>query len=77
MKINTFSRLNMNAAELRGDIKKMKEDIDALDDAQQLIEESFGEQLKLFIGEAMVSVDEDTATQYQEKMVEAKQDELE
>jgi hypothetical protein len=30
-----------------------------------MIEESFGEGLKLFIGEALVTVDEETATKYQ------------
>ena len=52
----------MRAHDLRRDIKKLRDDLDNLQDAQQLIEESFGEGLKLFIGEALISVDEDTAT---------------
>jgi prefoldin subunit 4 len=76
MKINTFSRLNMKSADLKADIKKLKDEIDSLDDAQQMIEESMGEQLKLFIGEAMIAVDEDTATEYQEAMVVTKTEEL-
>ena len=67
----------MKAAELKGDIKKIKEDLDALEDASQIIEESFGEGLKLFIGEAMVDADEDEAKAYQEKVMEEKQEELE
>ena len=67
----------MKAHEIRKDIKKLKDELDALQDAQQMIEESFGEGLKLFIGEALVTVDEETAQEYQEKMTEEKQDELE
>lgn len=37
-----------------------------------MIEESFGEGLKLFIGETLVDVDEDTAMKYQEKLTEEK-----
>lgn len=64
----------MRAHDLRGTIKKVTDEIDALQDAQQLIEESFGEGLKLFIGEALVDVDEETATAYQEKLIEEKSD---
>lgn len=64
----------MRAHDLRGTIKKITDELDALQDAQQLIEESFGEGLKLFIGEALVDVDEETATAYQEKLIEEKSD---
>jgi len=64
----------MRAHDLRGTIKKVTDELDALQDAQQLIEESFGEGLKLFIGEALVDVDEETATAYQEKLIEEKSD---
>ena len=67
----------MKAHDLRREIKRLKDELDALQDAQQLIEESFGEGLKLFIGEALVDVDEETATAYQERLCEEKQDELE
>jgi prefoldin subunit 4 len=67
----------MKAHELRRDIKKLKDDLDNLQDAQQMIEESFGEGLKIFIGEALVDVDEDTAQKYQEKLSDEKQQELE
>ncbi len=75
-KINRFSRLNMRAHDLRDFIKKLRDELDALQDAQQLIEESFGEGLKLFIGEALIDVDEETATEYHEKLVEEKGDDL-
>lgn len=41
-----------------------------------MIEESFGEGLKLFIGEALIDVDEETATEYHEKLVDEKGDDL-
>lgn len=62
----------MRAHDLRRDIKRLTDELDALQDAQQLIEESFGEGLKLFIGEALIDVDEETAQAYQEKLVEEK-----
>ena len=66
----------MRAHDLRIFIKKLRDELDALQDAQQLIEESFGEGLKLFIGEALIDVDEETATEYHEKLVEEKSDDL-
>ena len=36
----------MKAHELKDDIKKKKEELDALEDASQQIDESFGEDLK-------------------------------
>jgi prefoldin subunit 4 len=67
----------MQAHDLRREVKKLRDDLDALQDAQQLIEESFGEGLKLFIGETLIDVDEETAQEYQEKLTERKQEELE
>lgn len=67
----------MKAHELRNDIKKLKDHMDALQDAELQIEESFGEGLKLMIGEALIDVDEETATKYQEKLMEQTQEELE
>ena len=62
----------MKSHELKADIKKVKEELDALEDASMMIEESFGEGLKLFIGESLVDVDEDTAKAFQERQVEEK-----
>ncbi|CDW91858.1 UNKNOWN [Stylonychia lemnae] len=76
-KINAFSKLNMRSHEYRKDIKALKEKLDALQDAEQMIEESFGEGLKLQIGEALIDVDEETATKYQQKIMEETQEELE
>ena len=42
-----------------------------------MIEEAMGDPLKLFIGECLVDVDEDAATQYHEKLTEEKQEDLE
>ena len=57
----------MHYHELKDDIKKLKEELDTLEDASMLIEESFGEGLKLFIGECFIDVDEDQAREYQER----------
>ena len=75
-KINAFSRLNMKFHITKQEIKSIKDQLENLQDAGSMIEESMGEPLKLFIGECMVEVDEDAATQYQEKLCEEKQEEL-
>lgn len=49
----------MKAHDLRGEIKKLKEEIDNLEDAALMVEESMGEGLKLFLGECFVTVDEE------------------
>ena len=41
-----------------------------------MTEESFGEALKLFISEALINVDKETATEYHEKLVDEKEDDL-
>mmetsp|Transcript_24336 Transcript_24336/g.33196 ORF Transcript_24336/g.33196 Transcript_24336/m.33196 type:complete len:138 (-) Transcript_24336:89-502(-) len=77
VKICHFSRLNMKAQDLKYQIKKLKEEIDNLEDASFLIEESFGEGLKLHVGECFVTCEEDQATSYVEKLQGEKQDDLE
>jgi len=67
----------MQAHDLRGQVKKLKDELDSLQDATQLVEESFGEGLKLFIGETLIDVDEDTANEYLEKVTNQKQEDLE
>ena len=64
MKINNFSKLNMKFHEVKFDIKKIKDELENLQDAGSMIEESMGDPLKLFIGECLVDVDEDAATRY-------------
>lgn len=66
----------MKAHDLRKDIKRVKDQLDALQDAEQQIEESFGEGLKLMIGETLIEVDEEIATKYQQRLMEQAQDEL-
>ena len=79
-KINQFSRLNMKFQDLEEQIKKLKEDIDNLTDANDMIFEVEDDDgpgaLKLFLGEAFVTVDSDAATNYVEKVNEEKQEEL-
>ena len=59
LKINQFSKLNMKYHQIKEDIKKLKDELENLVDAQSLVEESMGDPLKLFIGEAFIDVDED------------------
>ena len=62
----------MRFHEAKDDMKKIRDDIDNLDDASQQVEESMGEELKLFLGECFVTVDEDGATNYVQKMQDEK-----
>jgi hypothetical protein len=66
----------MRYQEGKDDLKKIKEEIDNLDDAAQQVEESLGDELKLFLGECFVTVDEEGATTYVQKLQEEKQNEL-
>ena len=68
----------MKFHDLQEEVKKLKDEIENLVDASQQVEEAMGEDgaLKLFLGEAFISVDEDAATQYVEKLQEEKQDEV-
>jgi prefoldin subunit 4 len=75
-KICAFSRANMKYTDLKNDIKKLKEEIDNLEDATLLVEESMGEGLKLFLGECFVTVDEEQGNLYVQKVAEEKQEEL-
>ena len=76
-KINAFARHNLRCHELRQELKKMKEETDNLEDAAGLVEESFGEDLKLFTGECFVTVNEEQAAAHVESLVERKQQEIE
>ena len=62
---------------LKDEIKKLKEELENLVDAGSMIEEAMGDPVKLFIGEALIDVDEEQAQQYHEKLTEEKQEELE
>ena len=75
-KINAFARANLKSHEIRGDIKKLKEEIDNLEDAAMEVEESFGEDIKLFLGECFISVNDEQGSAYVEKLTEAKQEEI-
>ena len=77
LKINQFSRVNMKYNEKKIEIKALKDELENLQDAMSSIEEAMGDPLKLFIGEALIDVDEDAATGYTEKITEEKQEQLE
>jgi prefoldin subunit 4 len=67
----------MKYTEAKEDLKQIKADIDNLDDATQQVEEALGEELMIFLGECFVLSDEEGATNYCEKLMEEKQNELE
>ena len=68
----------MKYQDLKEDIKNIKEELDNFVDAVGAIDETLGEDgaLKLFLGEAMVSVTDEAATAYVEQRQEEKQTEL-
>ena len=52
----------MKFHQVKEDIKKLKDELENLEDAASMIEEAMGDPLKLFIGECLVEVDEEAAT---------------
>tara|TARA_B110001450_G_C17266421_1_gene337653 strand:+ start:75 stop:344 length:270 start_codon:yes stop_codon:yes gene_type:complete len=66
MKINMFSRTNQKYNEIQFEIKRVKHDLENLQDAEGAVEEAMGDPCKLFIGEALIEVDEEAATGYVE-----------
>ena len=68
----------MKFHDLKDDIKKLKEELDNFVDAVGAIDETLGEDgaLKLFLGESMVAVNDEAATNYVEQLQEEKQTEL-
>ena len=66
----------MNLNEQKQDRKKKQDELEAIEDSMQLIEESFGEGLKIALGELMIDVDEDGAKEYHEKVQEQKKEEM-
>ena len=52
----------MKYHEVKENIKKLKDELENLEDAAGMIEEAMGDPLKLFIGECLIEVDEDAAT---------------
>ncbi len=60
----------MNLNEIKQDKRKKKDELDAIEDSLQLIEESFGERLMLALGELMIDVDEDQAREHHERILE-------
>ena len=66
MKINRFSKMNMKFHMLRQEIKGLKDDLQNLQDAGDAIDEAGmdDKKMKLFVGECLVTVDEDAAKNY-------------
>ena len=60
--------------QLKFDIKKTKDEIENLQDAASMVEEAMGDPIKLFIGDALVDVDEEAGTNYVEKLIDEKQE---
>ena len=60
----------MKYVDIRDDIKKLKEELDNFVDAVGAIDETLGEDgaLKLWMGEAMVAVNDEAATAYVEQL---------
>eukprot|EP00356_Strombidium_inclinatum_P009215 CAMPEP_0170492854 /NCGR_PEP_ID=MMETSP0208-20121228/12989_1 /TAXON_ID=197538 /ORGANISM="Strombidium inclinatum, Strain S3" /LENGTH=71 /DNA_ID=CAMNT_0010768675 /DNA_START=108 /DNA_END=323 /DNA_ORIENTATION=+ len=67
----------MKYHQLKMDIKKIKDELETLEDAGGAIDEAMGDPLKLFVGECFIAIEEEAATQYHEKITEEKQEELE
>jgi hypothetical protein len=61
---------------MKTDIKGLKDELEKLEDAMGIIEESFGEGLNLYVGECFVVADEDQANGYVTKIQEEKTEEL-
>lgn len=53
---------------MKTDIKGLKEEIDKLEDAVSIIEESFGDGLNLYVGECFIVANEDQANDYVTKI---------
>ena len=62
---------------MKTDIRGLKDEIEKLEDAMSIIEESFGEGLNLYVGECFICADEEQAQGYVEKLQEEKTTELE
>ena len=85
VKINQFSRLNGKYHEIEMEMKAKKvmdvesliqEEVEALEDAGNLIEEALGEGVLLHIGECFVEVNDDYAKSYHNTLIEKTKKEL-
>ncbi|ETV67490.1 hypothetical protein H257_16351 [Aphanomyces astaci] len=65
-RINEFGRNNSRLADLRDELKALKEKLETLDDANTEIMMGAGDNVQLFIGESFVEVSEEDAQEYLE-----------
>ena len=52
----------MKFHQLKVDIKKIKEELEVLEDATGTIDEAMGDPMKLLVGECLIDIEEDAAT---------------
>jgi prefoldin subunit 4 len=71
LKINEFGTLNNRLLELRADVKQLKADAELIDDANtDMMMNSSGDKVMLFIGESFVEVTEEYASEFCENKSE-------
>ncbi|ETW03013.1 hypothetical protein H310_05448 [Aphanomyces invadans] len=73
-RINEFGRNNSRLADLRDELKALKEKLETLDDANTEIMMGEGNNVQLFIGESFVEVSEEVAQEYLEAQTEKAND---
>ncbi|KAF0696296.1 Aste57867_12929 [Aphanomyces stellatus] len=69
-RINEFGRNNSRLADLRDELKALKDKLETLDDANTEIMMGGGDNVQLFIGESFVEVSEEYAQEYLEAQTE-------
>ncbi|OQR97630.1 hypothetical protein ACHHYP_10177 [Achlya hypogyna] len=75
-RINEFGRNNSRLADVRDEVKALKDKLETLDDANTEIMMGEGDNVQLFIGESFVQVSEEYAQEYLEAQTEKTQDKI-
>ena len=77
MRINAFSRLNVQRHEFDGEIKVLKDTLESYKDAESLVDENMEKEgIMLRMGEAFTPVDEDKAKDVIAKLQDEVQEQL-
>ncbi|EQC39336.1 hypothetical protein SDRG_03541 [Saprolegnia diclina VS20] len=76
-RINEFGRNNSRLADVRDEVKALKDKLETLDDANTEIMMGEGDNVQLFIGESFVQVSEEYAQEYLEAQTEKTQAKVE